>query len=457
MPQKIFDILPPKEKKYFYKNKRPASRREVKADFIARMGGKPLGEDQPSENGQNLPVSDSPTRREESQLAVGRQSKGFPRLFFALLSVILLLAAGFLTASAFASAVVDIRLAKEDLKFKSQIIADKEKAQPDFSKNILPAKIIEEEKSVSKDFLPSGKVPKSVKARGAIRVYNNYSSANQPIMTGTRFVSTEGKLFKSIRGAIIPGAQVVSGKLTPSFVDVDVEAAEGGDEYNINPSTFSIPGFAGTPKYTAFYGKSFVQMNGGFVGEISRVIQKDLDDARNSLLEEAKTAGKKSLESKNSGEFVLLNRALLQETLETKSSVPSQTEVESFNYTVKIKSKWVVFNKSDIEDFSNEGLKALLPPDKVVQEGTLDINYNLDSVDFEKGTITVSVDAVSRIYPLVDELGITQNLVGKSLKEARAFLENQPQILNAKISVKPFWSQRIPDTIEKVKIKVSID
>jgi len=95
------------------------------------------------------------------------------------------------------------------------------------------------------------------KATGIITIYNTYSSSPQTLVKTTRFVSEGGKLFRTTKTIVVPGADASSGKIVPGSTTVEVIASEPGNEYNIGPSTFSIPGFKGTPKYLAFYGESF--------------------------------------------------------------------------------------------------------------------------------------------------------------------------------------------------------
>jgi len=215
MAKKIIDILPPKPPTTF-SEERPKPFLEKKKE--ARSGG-----------GQN-------------PLLLFAKKKWWGVLpFFVLIFL-------FLLSFRFSKAEIKIWPEVETRNFRAKITVDKTAENPDFKNNILPGKIFEAEKTVSEEFPASGRVLK--KAEGIIRLYNNFSTQNENWLDGTRFVSSDGKLFKSKDKISVPAAYIKNGKIIPSFVDVPVIAAEGGADYNIGPSKFSIVAFRGTPRYT---------------------------------------------------------------------------------------------------------------------------------------------------------------------------------------------------------------
>ena len=114
--------------------------------------------------------------------------------------------------------------------------------------NFIQGEVLEAEKEVSQNFTAHGKKLKSTKAHGTMRIYNNYSTAAQTLVATTRFISNEGKLFRTKERVVIPGGYYEGGKLAAGFIDIEVIADQPGEDYNIDPSTFSIPGFVGTSK-----------------------------------------------------------------------------------------------------------------------------------------------------------------------------------------------------------------
>lgn len=321
----------------------------------------------------------------------------------------------------------------------------------------MPGKIFEKEKTFSEEFSSSGKKLIEKKAEGVIRVYNEYSTSPQILLATTRFVSAEGKLFRSIERVTIPGGQYEKGKLVPGYLDVRVEADKPGPEYNIGPSTFSIPGFAGTDRYTKFYGKSLESMQGGESKESSQVTEEDLQKAKDALTEKAKKEIENFLKLDIPSEFVFLEGALETEIIETLSLAKAGMEIEKFNYQVKIQSRTLLFKKEDVENFAKNFITSQIPDNKKIHEPSLKINYSPGTVNLEVGKIILNLEMESEIYSKIDENDLKEGLAGKKSAEAQTSLEGQPLITRAQVELWPFWLRRIPDNIDKIKIELRLD
>jgi len=383
--------------------------------------------------------------------------------------LVILILTGFFSYFALSRAQIEIWPETQTLNFKEKIEINSQKTQPDFSAKIFPGKIFEVEKELSQEFPATGETLKTAKAQGQIRAYNAYSDSSQVLIANTRFISAEGKLFRSLENVTIPGGVYdEKGKLTPGFLDIKVVAAEPGEEYNIGPSTFSIPGFAGTPRYTAFYGKSFSAMTGGFKGEASQVTQEDLDKAKDVLSNKLFEEGKTVLKNKISPEFVLLNEAISQEIIEATSSLQAGAEAQNFNFRVKIRLKSLAFKKSDLENFARGFILAKLPQDeffseedfwlkKKIQEESLKINYVFSSIDWKEEKIILNLEISAKIYPSLNETTFKKALFGKSLKETQILLADQPQIKKSEVKFWPFWVKKVPQKEEKIEIKLNLE
>ncbi len=104
-------------------------------------------------------------------------------------------------------AEIEILSPSENKLFETTIEIDIRNKEKDFTKKIIPGEIIEADGFASQEFTSSGKILKEEKARGIIRVYNDYSTVSQPLVATTRFVSAEGKLFRTPERIVVPGAR----------------------------------------------------------------------------------------------------------------------------------------------------------------------------------------------------------------------------------------------------------
>lgn len=440
MPQKFFDILPPSK-----------SARSKSGESKAVKEIKPVFEDE-----KTLPQASEfeevrPLERKVAAPKVKRMPKKTLLRAFALVLFVLVLG-GVLALLRLSKTEIGIWPKMESLALEGEFTVDVSRQKADLAAKAFPGRALAEEKSTSQEFPATGKAIREDKATGVIQIYNAYSGLPQVLAVSTRFVSADGKVFKTLRKVTVPGATYDKGKLVPSSVSVEIQAAQAGEEYNINPSTFSIPGFAGTPKYTAFYGKTFSATTGGFKGESKQVTQNDLDNARAVLAGKIRGESKDNLRAQNETDFVLLDDALSQETIESISSQKAGAIADSFTYQVKVKSSWISFRKDEVKNFVEKTINL----EKKLLEESLSVSYLLKTVDKETGVMVVNLNVRAQIYsdPKVDE--IKGELLGRPLKEVNSFLGGYPEIEKVKVK-SPFWRVRIPTDSQRVIIKVNIE
>ncbi len=394
-------------------------------------------------------------KQQEKTVLVGKK-KGFflKSLLFCLVLLVLIAVSGFFF---FSKVEIEIWPKTDILSLEENLVIDLNAETFNFSEKIIPGKIFINEKSASQEFPASGRVLKKEKATGVIRVYNAYSTSARTLIP-SRFVSADGKLFWSVKRITIPGARYEKGKLIPGEIDVEVKAAEPGEDYNIGPSTFALPALAGSPLYTTIYGRSFSDMAGGFIDEVPQISQEDLEKAENILIEELKKESREFFKTTIPRDFVLLDETISQEIIETNSSLQAGTEAESFVFQVKIKSEGVGFKKSNLEDFAKGCINLNISEGTRIQEESLEINhFILEQKIDEEGKIVLNLEIKSKVYSDIDLDKVKKALLGKSLKEARIFLENLPEVTKIELKSWPFLKKKIPEDMEKLEIKLRID
>lgn len=388
----------------------------------------------------------------ESEIAPLSQIKKKKRtkLKFFLLIVLILV----LTTAIFHFVLSEVRIEiwpeTQFLNYQEKITAQIGKTSVDAVNKIIPAEIVEIEKTSSpQEFPASGKILKEEKAKGKIKVFNNYNLA-QTLAANTRFQPPLEKVlyFRLTKTVVVPAK---------STLEVDVVADRPGEEYNIEPATFSIPGLAGLPQYYSIYGKSSEKMEGGFQGEVPKVTNEDLERAKRIVVEKLSLETKESLKNQVSVDSILLDGATKEEILETSSSVEADKEAQAFNFQAKIKLIALVFKKGDIEKFSQEFIVKQIPENKKIQDNSLQTKYSSESIDFENGKILINADFSAKTYSNLDLTLLKEVLRNKLLKEAKVILETQPQVKRVEVTPWPFWINRIPENIDEIKFKLNID
>jgi len=452
MKKKVIDIFPPKEKRKtfeavlpekeeFFVGEQVISNKEKGESFFSRFIGK--------------------IKKIGELFKLPKTKILFPSLLVGVLLFVFLV-----FHFAFSQAKIEIWPEGEKVSFETKLTLDTNKAESDFSDKVIPGQLLVAEKTISETFSASGRLKKEEKAEGMIRVYNNYSTSAQALLAITRFVSTEGKLFRTPIRVIIPGAWYDKGKLVAGEVDIKVVADQAGPEYNIGASTFSIPGFAGTDKYTKFYAQSFQPMSGGFSQEVSQVTAADLRKAETVLIskarDEAEAALKEELRTRGEAEYLDFDRLeniIQTEFAEGVSSAASGALAESFNFQVRAESKVLVFKKADLESFAEGFIMSQIAngPERRVDRESMEVDFSPEIMDIEEGKMSLSLEVSAKVYANIDISSLKNELQGKSSLEARFLLGNQPEAVQAKVEFWPFWVKSAPKDENKIKIKLNLD
>ena len=454
MPKKFFDIIPPG------RDKNPSRSQKIEFDYNEKE------EKKKSFVVSSLKIQSKGQTFWQKRRAVVKTIVSL--LFF--LALISILSSLFLLKTKFLKINIEIWPKTKISTYETDVVLTTNNNKIDFEKKSIPGKIFDDQKIASKEFPASGKILKSKKAEGVIRVFNNYSTSIQPLLPHTRFVSDKGKLFRSVKREVIPGGYYVKGKFIAGFADIKVKAAAPGEDYNINPSTFSIPGFKGTPKYTYFYGKSFSSMTGGFKEEVSQVTEEDIKKAEAALSSKLKKESRDFLTKALPKDYVLLDEAIFQDITENSSSVKAGAEAKSFNLRLKVKSRGVGFKKLDMDRFVQEFIASNVSENEEFQKGSLEVNYSLKSSSLGKqdnmtdaskpektGNIILTVKIKAKVYHKINLIEFKKALSGKSLREAKTFLENLPYIAKVKIKSWLFFEKKIPDDINKIELKLNFN
>lgn len=340
------------------------------------------------------------------------------------------------------------------LSFKQTITADKSADSIDETKFVIPAQYFEVSKTVTQDFPATGSSDDSGKASGTITVYNK---SNIPYLkSGTRFVSDSGKLFLATTKVILPAPKKSGSKITPSTVQVKVEAAEGGDSFNIAPANFSVPGLKGTADYYNIYGVSTSAMAGGYAGKIKKVTDDDIQGAKDALVKKATDDSVSAVKSQISSDYVLLDNAVSSTTVDASTQTKAGAALESFSYQATVKTGALAFKKSDIENFAKQYIASQQTDGKTLLDSSFKINYSASSVDVSGGKATLNLDFSSGVYEYVNKDSTALSLMGKSASQIDDAISNMmgDQVSKVKINLWPFWVKRAPDSQKAVKIEL---
>ncbi len=385
-----------------------------------------------------------------------KKPKREPRKFPAwILVLIVILVVGLLTYLVFFPKV-EIKLnLKEYLKsFEKEVIAvtdltSFQEIEADFK---IPAQLFFEQAKLTLSFPATGTKEVSRRAEGVIRIYNSYSSRPQGLKKNTLLVSSDGKGFRLKEAVIVPGAQIVEGKIVPSFVEAEVIAEAPGQQYNIGPQEkFTIPGLKKYPGYfEKFWGKSTKPMQGGFVGKIPVATPEDLSSAKQQIEERLKNNLVKKIFSRIPKDLKIFDQAREFKILEEEiGEVNSQGK---FSMTAEGSYKVITFNSHQLRDLIIEELTLDVFEDNQLVD--YEMNFKNISIDFGYERISFQVLGKAVFKKKIDLSQLKQRIAGKDKQIAMNIISSQPGLASAEIKIKPFFVKKIPSDLRKINIKI---
>lgn len=325
-------------------------------------------------------------------------------------------------------------------------------ASVDPANSTVPAQVFSQKEGLQLSFPASGKKVIEQKAAGKITIYNAYSSDPQPLVASTRFVASDGKIFRLAKSITVPGAKIVEGKIIPSTFETAVIADQPGAEYNIGPvAKFSIPGFKGTPKYQAFYGESLGPMAGGFVGEAAFPTLDDIKKAKTEIAQKLESAVKEKILAQIPAEFKIVDGATNFSIL--KQNIISQTDNDgNFKIDSEAAITIVAFKETDL---------LLMLEGKIMKEKgsgyevkNFELSYEKARVDFLSGRISFPVKFTSTLARTIDIDSLKEQVMGKSEPALQALIYGLSDLQSAVISLWPFWVKSVPGSKGKITILV---
>lgn len=450
---KMTDIIPPSKKE----------EREEKIEFDEEKIAQPeipeiTKPEVPEEKEEEVVSFPTPEPKEDRIFAedlFAPKVKRKRKKAFIIAGIVCLIILSIILYFSLSKAEVIIKPKIETMQFQTELNIDKNVAFIDLESSKVPGQFFQVEKEGEREFPATQEKDLREEAKGVITVFNQYSSAPQTLVETTRFISEDGKLFRTTKTIVIPGAEVEEGQIIPSSIDVEVIAAEPGEKHNIGPSSFTIPGFKGTAKYTGFYGKSTQSMTGGIIGKVKVVSANDIQGAKDILAVGLKEQAEKELEKRIPTELKILKDTTLVEVVESSSSVDADQPAEKFTVRVKVMAKVLGFDENDAISLINDNLKNKIPENKVIMPDTIEINYTITDINIEKGIARLTCEVKENIAWEIDTEEIKKVLAGKNEIEVRQYLASCSEIESAKVVFWPFWVKKIPSKESKIKVTIA--
>lgn len=392
-----------------------------------------------------------------SSFPSGTSSKKSSNLswFIYLLIGLVVIGAGIFAFTWLPKAEVTIIPASEKLNFEGSFTAV-EGSNFDLEEKVIPGDLVQSTKKTEKKFSATGEKKKVQKASGKITIYNEDNVFHR-LVPETRFKSKSGKVFRIQDWVRIPGGT----SQNPGQVSIKVVANEAGKEYNIGPSTFTVPGLKGEGAlYDWIYAKSTSSMDGGFTGKATILTRQDKKNAKEKMqkvVDNLVQKARKEIVSKLPSDF-----NFLKEEIPVEKSISYNQEVgditKNLKATVKVSAEFLVFEENYVQkilaDTVSSRIKESVEFKQVVS--SREINYELADKAIEQGKIIISFEGKENVAWKVTSRQIENKLLGMSAQKFKDYVKDdmKGKIENAKLKLWPFWVGEIPKQKNRVFIEV---
>lgn len=324
-------------------------------------------------------------------------------------------------------------------------------------KSSIPFEVMIVEDTLYKDVILTNSKEVSIKAKGEITLYNEYSKTTEKILAGTFISDESGKSYKIDNTVSVLGYTIDKNKkIIPGQVSVGITSFLVGEAYNGSPSLFSITSFKkGTDKYKKIYGHIKTPLAGGIAGLVYLVEDKE----KESILAESSSFKDKLLVKLKA--LVPVGYVLYKDAVNFSYEFNDGVFSKTPNTKLAIKANLSAFLVKQV-DLSESIIDKLLPD--ISKEERLEImlpdisslsfnfnnkeqiiNKDIENFDFElTGKIMINwKPEVERLKGLI---------VGKSKDEVLSIFKKELGILSANVQIVPFWSKYLPDKKEKINI-----
>jgi len=348
---------------------------------------------------------------------------------------------------------LNIILKKTAFNMDFKVTADTAAAAVDLKSSKIPGQLVKLNKEISDQFASTGKQEKESKAEGEITIYNEFGASSQRLVQNTRFKAKNGEIFRLKNAVTVPGATVDGGKVTaPGTIVAVVAADQPGPQYNIEPTDFTIPGFEGTPKFVAFYGKSSGAMAGGALSGIPFATKEDLDGAKSALIAKFNKSAEELAGTEAPEGMKVLPRARLEPTFDFSAGDPGSDG----KFTAKVKVNYGVFafSESDISGLVEQYIEGKFSDARQSSAESRTITYSDESLGANNLSLGFTVKVSQVLKGSLDEAKIKNDLAGKNEEEMKEVLRANEAIESAEFSFQPVWISVAPRDPEKIKISV---
>ncbi len=319
----------------------------------------------------------------------------------------------------------------------------------DTGKGVVPAKIEQQQKTLSQQVATTGQQNNGTAATGTISMSAGACSANAPqsVPAGTG-VSTGGLTYITQVGASFTPT-VYHGQCTwQATGPTNITAQSAGAKYNVSSATFSV---AGRSDITATGSAA-----NGTDNIIHTVTQADIDSAKQKLGSQDTASVQTALEQTLQGEWLYPLPATFNAgtpVVTTSNNVGDQAD----NVTVTEAITYTMYGakQADLDSLikTNVGTQIDLKNQAIVKDGLATATISVTST--ANNVAQISLQTTATVGPDINVDTIKQQSVGKRAGDVKSMINAISGVTNVDVQLSPFWVGSVPSHVNKITVTIN--
>lgn len=372
----------------------------------------------------------------------------------------------FLLAFQFSSVDINIKLKKQDVETSANIVVDLGIEELSFDPLIIPGELTEietEDNTLSRTGTADGKSDKGEKATGMVRVLNLLES-KVTLPAGTEFTNISNDLVYKLVSEIVlqPSETTSDGAIEPYILeDVQLEASELGEEYNIANSSsgtkFKVEGY----DTTQISATQYIAFSGGTKEEFTSVSQENVDKLKDEMLPNLKNQALEKLRGRIPSGYKLIEQSITYDETKEPVALPKVGEEAKdgkFNLTVEVGVSGLAVRTQDLIS----AVSYILANSKVTggenQFEVADISDPIiDKVEKNNDNYILTLTSQGSLTTQFSIDNIKNEISGKTIEQANDYFKFIDSIEEFKVTFSPPFVpsslQRIPFDTSRINIR----
>lgn len=427
MPRTINDILP------------PSRRRGMTPENAITTPSNSIPNSTPLEPAHSASMPPKQTPPPRVRIRTGRS---FPYGTALIALVVVAISAGVLYA--FSGAKVSITPASQAATVGANFTAT-------IGSGDLPYTVITATKTATASVPAESTLTANDSAQGTIVISNAQKTA-QTLINNTRFATPTGLIYRIHAPILIPAASATG----PGTLSVTVYADQPGENYNVGPTTFTVPGLEKSSSYTLVTAKSTTAMSGGFSGTRASVSQ-GTDDAQHAALQKTLAANLQSALASQipAGDVLIPGASFTSYQTQPDSATTTASVLISEQGTVNA----IVFPEAALAKAIAYKVVGTYSGEPVTLNNVIGLSFTAQPtpLDFTNlpSPLTFGLSGQTTLIWTVDPTRIAGAVAGKTRDSAQSILQGFSEVDKALLTLRPFWASTFPQDPTKIKVIVA--